>query len=82
MPIQIHIRGPYSRKRKLGVCLGWVGDSAQPPTDSIKQQHFGTNSAGKTLDNSKPGNNPMRPVINWAALRENKAKYEAMKWAG
>ncbi|KGL88570.1 putative ATP-dependent RNA helicase DDX43, partial [Charadrius vociferus] len=49
--------------------------------DSIKQQHFGTNSTGKTLDNIKPGNNPTKSVINWAALRENKAKYEAMKWA-
>ncbi|KFW08693.1 putative ATP-dependent RNA helicase DDX43, partial [Fulmarus glacialis] len=48
---------------------------------SIKQQHFGTNSAGKTLDVIKPENNPKKLVINWASLRENKAKYEAMKWA-
>ncbi|XP_055491193.1 probable ATP-dependent RNA helicase DDX43 [Leucoraja erinacea] len=26
--------------------------------------------------------NPSRPVINWSSLRENKEKYEAMKWAG
>ncbi|KFQ74136.1 putative ATP-dependent RNA helicase DDX43, partial [Phoenicopterus ruber ruber] len=49
--------------------------------DSIKQQHSGTNSAGKTLDIMKPENNPKKSVINWASLRENKAKYEAMKWA-
>ncbi|XP_032877975.1 probable ATP-dependent RNA helicase DDX53 [Amblyraja radiata] len=26
--------------------------------------------------------NPSRPAINWTSLRENKEKYEAMKWAG
>ncbi|NXN32160.1 DDX43 helicase, partial [Nycticryphes semicollaris] len=36
---------------------------------------------GKTLDIFKPENNPTKSVINWASLRENKAKYEAMKWA-
>ncbi|KAM6138220.1 LOW QUALITY PROTEIN: putative ATP-dependent RNA helicase DDX43 [Phoenicopterus ruber ruber] len=40
----------------------------------------GTNSAGKTLDIMKPENNPKKSVINWPS-RENKAKYEAMKWA-
>lgn len=59
-----------------GVCL------PDPATDSMKQQHFGTNSAGKILDIIKPENNPKKPVINWDSLRENKAKYEAMKWAG
>ncbi|NXK58834.1 DDX43 helicase, partial [Sylvietta virens] len=44
--------------------------------------HFVTNSAGKTSDSVKPENNPKKPVINWASLRENKAKYESMKWAG
>ncbi|KFR09392.1 putative ATP-dependent RNA helicase DDX43, partial [Nipponia nippon] len=50
--------------------------------DSIKQQHFGINSAGKTWDVIEPEDNPKKSVINWASLRENKAKYEAMKWAG
>ncbi|NXF37369.1 DDX43 helicase, partial [Nyctibius bracteatus] len=36
---------------------------------------------GKTLDIIKPENNPKKSVINWASLRENKSKYEAMKWA-
>ncbi|KFV50321.1 putative ATP-dependent RNA helicase DDX43, partial [Tyto alba] len=49
--------------------------------DSIKQQHFGTNFAGKTSDIIQPENNPKKPVIDWASLRENRAKYEAMKWA-
>ncbi|XP_054248846.1 probable ATP-dependent RNA helicase DDX43 [Indicator indicator] len=37
---------------------------------------------GRTLDVVKPENNPKKPGINWASLRENRAKYEAMKWAG
>ncbi|XP_010001808.1 PREDICTED: probable ATP-dependent RNA helicase DDX43 [Chaetura pelagica] len=41
----------------------------------------GGTEKGKTLDMIKPENNPKKPVINWAALRENKDKYEAMKWA-
>ncbi|NXG68198.1 DDX43 helicase, partial [Baryphthengus martii] len=35
----------------------------------------------KTLDVTKPEDSPKRPMINWASLRENAAKYEAMKWA-
>ncbi|XP_074006934.1 probable ATP-dependent RNA helicase DDX43 [Numenius arquata] len=41
----------------------------------------GGTEKGKTLDSIKPENNPTKSVINWASLRENKAKYEAMKWA-
>ncbi|KAM6082346.1 putative ATP-dependent RNA helicase DDX43 [Chlamydotis macqueenii] len=41
----------------------------------------GWTEKGKTLDMIKPENNPKKAVINWASLRENKAKYEAMKWA-
>ncbi|NWH58026.1 DDX43 helicase, partial [Geococcyx californianus] len=36
----------------------------------------------KTLDVIKPENNPMKSVVDWASLRANAAKYEAMKWAG
>ncbi|XP_032537333.1 probable ATP-dependent RNA helicase DDX43 isoform X1 [Chiroxiphia lanceolata] len=36
---------------------------------------------GKILDVFKPENNPKKSVINWDSLRENRAKYEAMKWA-
>ncbi|XP_053919575.1 probable ATP-dependent RNA helicase DDX43 [Cuculus canorus] len=50
--------------------------------DSIKQQHFGVNSAEEDLDITKPANAPMKSVIDWASLRKNAAKYEAMKWAG
>ncbi|NXK54470.1 DDX43 helicase, partial [Chauna torquata] len=39
------------------------------------------NTRGGTLDVVKLENTPKKPVINWASLRENRAKYEAMKWA-
>uniref|UniRef100_A0A8B9B8I1 RNA helicase n=1 Tax=Anser brachyrhynchus TaxID=132585 RepID=A0A8B9B8I1_9AVES len=39
------------------------------------------NTRGKTLDVIQPENSPKKAVINWASLRENRAKYEAMKWA-
>ncbi|KAM6086665.1 putative ATP-dependent RNA helicase DDX43 isoform 2-T2 [Theristicus caerulescens] len=41
----------------------------------------GGTERGKTLDVIEPEDNPKKSVINWASLRENKAKYEAMKWA-
>ncbi|KAM6407347.1 putative ATP-dependent RNA helicase DDX43 [Pluvialis apricaria] len=50
-------------------------------TRSAQNYIRGGTEKGKTLDNIKPGNNPTKSAINWAALRENKAKYEAMKWA-
>ncbi|NXX74717.1 DDX43 helicase, partial [Urocolius indicus] len=37
---------------------------------------------GKTSDIIKPENKQRTSVINWASLRENKAKHDAMKWAG
>lgn len=48
----------------------------------MKQQCFGTNSTGKTLDAVQPENSPKKAVINWASIRENRAKHEALKWAG
>ncbi|NXQ49851.1 DDX43 helicase, partial [Catharus fuscescens] len=42
----------------------------------------GGTEKGKALDIIKPENNPKKPVINWASIRENRAKYESMKWAG
>ncbi|XP_052534987.1 probable ATP-dependent RNA helicase DDX43 isoform X1 [Tympanuchus pallidicinctus] len=40
-----------------------------------------SNCRGKSLDVINPENTPKKPVIDWASLRENRAKYEAMKWA-
>lgn len=77
MYIQNHIRGLTREKG-----AGGRGLLPHPPTDSMKQQHFGTISAGTSLDMIKPETNRNKMVIDWASLRENKAKYEAMKWAG
>ncbi|XP_068039935.1 probable ATP-dependent RNA helicase DDX43 [Anomalospiza imberbis] len=51
-------------------------------TSSGQNYLRGGTEKGKTLDVIKPENNPKKPVINWASLRENRAKYESMKWAG
>uniref|UniRef100_A0A8C0VG48 RNA helicase n=1 Tax=Cyanistes caeruleus TaxID=156563 RepID=A0A8C0VG48_CYACU len=51
-------------------------------TNSGQNYVRGGTEKGKTLDIIKPENNPKKPVINWASLRENRAKYESMKWAG
>ncbi|KAM7173823.1 putative ATP-dependent RNA helicase DDX43 [Macrochelys suwanniensis] len=49
---------------------------------SLQHQDFGTSySTESHCDLVKSRNGPQKSVINWASLRENKAKYEAMKWA-
>ncbi|XP_027553109.1 probable ATP-dependent RNA helicase DDX43 isoform X2 [Neopelma chrysocephalum] len=48
---------------------------------SSGQNNRGWTEKGKILDVFKPENNPKKSVINWDSLRENRAKYEAMKWA-
>ncbi|XP_065537494.1 probable ATP-dependent RNA helicase DDX43 [Lathamus discolor] len=50
-------------------------------TRSGQNYNRGGSEKGKTLDTVKPEDNPTQSVINWAYLRENRAKYEAMKWA-
>ncbi|KAL8172669.1 UNVERIFIED_CONTAM: putative ATP-dependent RNA helicase ddx43 [Gekko kuhli] len=50
--------------------------------DSFKHRHVGTTC----YDTSRSGalksiNSNPKQSINWSSLRENKAKYEAMKWA-
>uniref|UniRef100_A0A8C9ER48 RNA helicase n=1 Tax=Pavo cristatus TaxID=9049 RepID=A0A8C9ER48_PAVCR len=47
----------------------------------LSDSSFNTDSTGKSLDVINPENTPKKPLINWASLRENRAKYEAMKWA-
>ncbi|XP_066035778.1 probable ATP-dependent RNA helicase DDX43 [Chamaea fasciata] len=51
-------------------------------TSSGQNSVRGGSEKGKTLDIINPENKPKKPVINWASLRENRAKYESMKWAG
>ncbi|XP_067388720.1 probable ATP-dependent RNA helicase DDX43 [Emydura macquarii macquarii] len=49
---------------------------------SFKHQDFGSRCSTEIhCDLIKSGIGPQKSVINWASLRENKAKYEAMKWA-
>nr|XP_056712700.1 probable ATP-dependent RNA helicase DDX43 [Euleptes europaea] len=50
--------------------------------DSFKHQHVGTTycHASRSGALMSVNNNP-KQSINWTSLRENKAKYEAMKWA-
>ncbi|XP_034287791.1 probable ATP-dependent RNA helicase DDX43 [Pantherophis guttatus] len=47
--------------------------------DSCKYQEIGNTSYGQSVIISSEFSSP-KPSINWASLRENKAKYEAMKW--
>ncbi|KAM9382199.1 putative ATP-dependent RNA helicase DDX43 [Phaethornis superciliosus] len=58
-----------------------VQEKAKRLTDDAATRSGQSYVRGKTLDMIKPASNPKKPVINWASLRENKAKYEAMKWA-
>ncbi|XP_060091975.1 probable ATP-dependent RNA helicase DDX43 isoform X1 [Heteronotia binoei] len=50
--------------------------------DSFKYQHVGTTSYHSSRSGAlKSVDGNPKQSINWASLRENKAKYEAMKWA-
>ncbi|XP_053237237.1 probable ATP-dependent RNA helicase DDX43 [Podarcis raffonei] len=50
--------------------------------DCFKHQDFGTTRYEESHSGAmKSGNSNPKQSINWASLRENKAKYEAMKWA-
>ncbi|XP_072354663.1 probable ATP-dependent RNA helicase DDX43 [Scyliorhinus torazame] len=53
-------------------------------TDRSNASKLGSSARNSSDTNSaKCGSvNSPRPVINWNSLRENKEKYEAMKWAG
>ncbi|XP_056344450.1 probable ATP-dependent RNA helicase DDX43 [Oenanthe melanoleuca] len=79
-------RGAYESEVKIFGSID-VQNKAKMLIDSLVsnsgQNHIrGGTEKGKTLDTIKPENNPKKPVINWASLRENRAKYESMKWAG
>ncbi|XP_005044196.1 PREDICTED: probable ATP-dependent RNA helicase DDX43 [Ficedula albicollis] len=79
-------RGAYESEVKIFGSID-VQNKAKMLIDNLVsssgQNHIrGGTEKGKTLDTIKPENNPKKPVINWASLRENRAKYESMKWAG
>ncbi|NXE82536.1 DDX43 helicase, partial [Cochlearius cochlearius] len=74
------IKGTYEAEVKIFGSVAVQNKAKMLIDDAVKRS--GQNySRGRTLDFIKPENNPKQSVINWASLRENKAKYEAMKWA-
>ncbi|KAF4795900.1 putative ATP-dependent RNA helicase DDX43 [Turdus rufiventris] len=77
-------RGTYESEVKIFGSVD-VQNKAKMLIDNLvtSSDHIrGGTEKGKTLDIIKPENNPKKPVINWASIRENRAKYESMKWAG
>ncbi|NXV96862.1 DDX43 helicase, partial [Calonectris borealis] len=74
------IKGTYEAEVKIFGSVA-VQNKARMLIDDAVTRSGQNYVRGKTLDVIKPENNPKKLVINWASLRENKAKYEAMKWA-
>ncbi|NWR76225.1 DDX43 helicase, partial [Centropus unirufus] len=75
------IKGDYEAEVKIFGNIA-VQNKAKMLIDDVLARSGQNYVREKTLDIIKPENNPMKSVIDWAALRENAAKYEAMKWAG
>ncbi|NXT97753.1 DDX43 helicase, partial [Buphagus erythrorhynchus] len=74
-------RGTYESEVKIFGSID-MQNKAKMLIDNLVTSSGQNHVRGKTLDIIKPENNPKKPVINWASLRENQAKYESMKWAG
>ncbi|NWR10844.1 DDX43 helicase, partial [Paradoxornis webbianus] len=74
-------RGTYESEVKIFGSAD-VQNKAKMLIDNILTSSGQNSVRGKTLDIMNPENKPKKPVINWASLRENRAKYESMKWAG
>ncbi|NXR61344.1 DDX43 helicase, partial [Rhadina sibilatrix] len=74
-------RGTYESEVKIFGSTD-VQNKAKMLIDNLVTSSGQNYVRGKTLDIIKPENNPKKSVINWASLRENRAKYESMKWAG
>ncbi|XP_009473965.1 PREDICTED: probable ATP-dependent RNA helicase DDX43 [Nipponia nippon] len=75
------IKGTYEAEVKIFGSVA-VQNKAKMLIDDAVTRSGQNYSRGKTWDVIEPEDNPKKSVINWASLRENKAKYEAMKWAG
>ncbi|OXB71737.1 UNVERIFIED_CONTAM: hypothetical protein H355_002827, partial [Colinus virginianus] len=79
---EVKIFGSVAGQDKAKVLIdGTVGSCGQSNPRGPSDSSFGTDSTGKPLSVINAENTPKKPVINWASLRENRAKYEAMKWA-
>ncbi|NXQ87016.1 DDX43 helicase, partial [Nyctibius grandis] len=74
------IKGAYEAEVKIFGSIA-VQNKAKMLIDNAVTRSGQNYIRGRTLNIIKPENNPKKSVINWASLRENKAKYEAMKWA-
>ncbi|OPJ73391.1 putative ATP-dependent RNA helicase DDX43 [Patagioenas fasciata monilis] len=79
------IKGTYEAEVKIFGSVA-VQNKAKMLIDSAvtrSGQNYvkGGTERGKSLDIIKPETNQNKMMIDWASLRENKAKYEAMKWA-
>ncbi|NXC11635.1 DDX43 helicase, partial [Orthonyx spaldingii] len=74
-------RGTYEAEVKIFGSVD-VQNKAKMLIDNLVTSSGRNYVRGKTSDIIKPENNPKKSVINWASLRENRAKYESMKWAG
>ncbi|NXS40505.1 DDX43 helicase, partial [Balaeniceps rex] len=74
------IKGTYEAEVKIFGSVAGQNKAKMLIDDAVTQSRENY-VRRRTSDVIKPENNPKKSVINWASLRENKAKYEAMKWA-
>ncbi|KAM9563191.1 putative ATP-dependent RNA helicase DDX43 [Guaruba guarouba] len=79
------IKGAYEAEVKIFGSIAVQNKAKMLIDDAVTRsgQNYsrGGSEKGKTLDAIKPEDNSTQSVINWAYLRENRAKYETMKWA-
>ncbi|NXK90525.1 DDX43 helicase, partial [Formicarius rufipectus] len=74
------IRGTYEAEVKIFGSAD-VQNKAKMLIENTVTSSGQNSNRGKILDTAKPENNTRKSLINWDSLRENRAKYEAMKWA-
>ncbi|PKK33358.1 DEAD (Asp-Glu-Ala-Asp) box polypeptide 43 [Columba livia] len=74
------IKGTYEAEVKIFGSVA-VQNKAKMLIDDAVTRSGQNYVRGTSLDMIKPETNRNKMVIDWASLRENKAKYEAMKWA-
>ncbi|XP_064912380.1 probable ATP-dependent RNA helicase DDX43 [Columba livia] len=79
------IKGTYEAEVKIFGSVAVQNKAKMLIDDAVTRsgQNYvrGGTERGTSLDMIKPETNRNKMVIDWASLRENKAKYEAMKWA-
>ncbi|NXD69704.1 DDX43 helicase, partial [Eolophus roseicapillus] len=73
-------KGTYEAEVKIFGSVAVQNKAKMLIDDAVTRSRQNYNR-GRTLNTINPEDNPTQSVINWAYLRENRAKYEAMKWA-